>query len=151
MEIQGKVIAVLEAKSGISKSTGNAWMSQEYVIETHEQYPKKLCFRVFGEEKIRQFSIQAGEELTVFFDINSREYQGKWYTDVTAWRVDRFDPNNPAQQNPIPQASSIQPFGAPQQAPAAMGGQQPAAPQPAGPQQGPEPFNQQSADEELPF
>jgi len=151
MEIQGKVIAVLEAKSGIGKASGNAWMAQEYVLETHEQYPKKICFEVFGEEKIRQFNIQIGEELTVFFDIMANEWQGRYYNRIRAWRVDRYDPNNPAQQNPIPQASSIQPFGAPQQAPAAVGGQQPAGSQPAGSQQPSEPFNQQNADEELPF
>ncbi len=147
MEIQGKVIAVLEAKSGIGKASGNAWMAQEYVLETHEQYPKKICFEVFGEEKIRQFNIQIGEELTVFFDIMANEWQGRYYNRIRAWRVDRYDPNNPAQQNPIPQAGSIQPFDAPQQAPAtAMPPQQPAAPQQAS-----EPFNPQAADEELPF
>jgi len=151
MEIQGKVIAVMEPKSGVSNASGNPWMLQEYVIETHDQFPRKMLFEVFGEEKIRQFSIQVGEELTVFFDINAREWNGRYFNSIRAWRVDRYDPNNPAQQNPIPQAGSIQPFDAPQQAPAAVGGQQPAGSQPAGSQQPSEPFNQQDADEELPF
>ena len=60
---------------------------QEYVLETHEQYPKKLCFNVFGADKIAQFNIQAGDELTVSFDINAREYNGRWYNDIRAWRV----------------------------------------------------------------
>ena len=67
MELAGKVIAVLEPRGGVSK-TGNEWKVQEYVIETHDQYPKKMCFDVFGADKIAQFNIQAGEELNVFFD-----------------------------------------------------------------------------------
>lgn len=66
MELAGKVIAVLEPRGGVSK-TGNEWKVQEYVIETHDQYPKKMCFDVFGADKIAQFNIQAGEELNVVF------------------------------------------------------------------------------------
>lgn len=88
MEITGKIIAVLEARGGISK-TGNEWKMQEYVLETHEQYPRKICFNVFGTDKISQFNIQMGEEMTVSFDINAREYNGRWYNDIRAWKVER--------------------------------------------------------------
>jgi hypothetical protein len=88
MEITGKIIAVLPERGGVSK-TGNEWKMQEYVIETHEQYPKKICFNVFGADKIAQFNIQAGDEMTVSFDINAREYNGRWYNDIRAWRVER--------------------------------------------------------------
>ena len=88
MEITGKIIAVLPERGGVSK-TGNEWKMQEYVLETHEQFPKKLCFNVFGADKIAQFNIQAGDELTVSFDINAREYTGRWYNDIRAWRVER--------------------------------------------------------------
>ena len=88
MEITGKIIAVLPERGGISK-TGNEWKMQEYVLETHEQFPKKLCFNVFGADKISQFNIQAGDELTVSFDINAREYNGRWYNDIRAWKVER--------------------------------------------------------------
>ena len=86
MEITGKIIAVLPERGGVSK-TGNEWKMQEYVLETHEQYPRKMCFNVFGADKIAQFNIQAGDELTVSFDINAREYNGRWYTDIRAWRL----------------------------------------------------------------
>ena len=89
MEITGKIIAVLAAQGGVSQRTGNPWKSQDYVIETHDQYPKRCCFRVFGEEKINQFNIQLGEEMTVSFDIDSHEYQGRWFNDVRAWAVNR--------------------------------------------------------------
>ncbi|MBR5890648.1 MAG: DUF3127 domain-containing protein [Bacteroidaceae bacterium] len=88
MEITGKIIAVLPERGGVSK-TGNEWKMQEYVLETHEQYPRKMCFNVFGADKISQFNIQAGEEMTVSFDINAREYNGRWYNDIRAWRVER--------------------------------------------------------------
>lgn len=88
MEITGKIIAVLPAQGGTSK-TGNEWKKQEYVIETHDQYPKKVCFQIFGADKIEQANILAGEELKVFFDIESREYQGRWFTNINAWRVER--------------------------------------------------------------
>ena len=88
MEITGKIIAVLPERGGISK-TGNEGKRQEYVLETHEQYPKKICFNVFGADKIAQFNIQAGDEMTVSFDINAREYNGRWYNDIRAWRVER--------------------------------------------------------------
>lgn len=88
MELAGKVIAVLEPRGGVSK-TGNEWKVQEYVIETHEQYPRKMCFDVFGADKIAQFNIQAGEELNVFFDIDAREWNGRWFNSIRAWKVER--------------------------------------------------------------
>ena len=88
MELSGKVIAVLEPRGGVSK-TGNPWKVQEYVIETHDQYPRRMCFDVFGEDKITQFNIQVGEELTVHFDVDSREWQGRWFNSIRAWKVER--------------------------------------------------------------
>ena len=60
------------------------------MIETPGDYPKPVCFMVWGD-KIDQFQISEGQEITVHFDIESREYNGRWYTDVKAWRVDRSD------------------------------------------------------------
>ena len=110
MELSGKVIAVLEPRGGVSK-TGNAWKVQEYVIETHDQYPRKMCFDVFGEEKINQFNIQLGEELTVHFDIDARDWQGRWFNSIRAWKVDRNTmPEGAAPQDFVP---PFPPAGAP--------------------------------------
>ena len=87
-ELSGKIIAVLDQKSGISK-TGTSWSVQQYVIETHEQYPKKMCFDVFGEDKIKESNIQLMEELTVVFDIDAREYNGRWYNSFKVRSVKR--------------------------------------------------------------
>ncbi|MCD7899953.1 MAG: DUF3127 domain-containing protein [Bacteroides sp.] len=89
MDFSGKIIAVLPPKSGVSKATGNEWKAQEFVIENHDQYPKKMCFEVFGAEKIEQFAIQMGEELTVSFDIDARQWNDRWFNSIRAWKVER--------------------------------------------------------------
>jgi hypothetical protein len=90
MEIKGKIIAVLPAQSGVSARTGNPWMKQEYVMESQDnKFPRKICFQIFGEERIAQAAIQQGEELTVHIDIDSQEYQGRWFTRINAWKVER--------------------------------------------------------------
>lgn len=101
MEITGKIIAVLPERGGVAKS-GNEWKSQEYVIETQEQYPRKCCFNVFGADKISEMNIQAGEVVTVHINIDAREYNGRWYNDIRAWKVTR-EQQQPAQ--PVQQAA----------------------------------------------
>lgn len=96
MDITGKIIAVLPTKSGTS-ARGTQWSSQTAVIETHEQYPKRVAFDVLGD-KITEFNLQVGEEVTVSFDINAREYNGKWWNSVNAWNVTRVDSQQGAQQ-----------------------------------------------------
>ena len=97
MEITGKIIAALEPRSGVSQRSGNAWKVQEFVIETqnpHDQFPRKCCFEVFGEDRLQQFAIKVGEELTISFDIDAREWTGndgrsRWTNQLRAWRVVR--------------------------------------------------------------
>lgn len=88
MEIIGKAIAALPVKSGVSQRTGEKWQSREYVIETQEQYPKKICFEVFGTEKLQEFNIRNNDLIKVHFDITAREYNGKWYNSIRAWKVE---------------------------------------------------------------
>ena len=102
MEITGKIIAVLPANSGTSARTGNPWMSQTYVIETQGQYPKKLAFDVFGEERIKQFNIKQGEELTVRFDIDAHEYQGRYFNQIRAFNVEKSGQQTTQQPTPQP-------------------------------------------------
>lgn len=86
MELKGRIVHVLPEKSGTSAR--GVWRKQEYVIEIPGEYPKKVCFMVWGD-KIDQFQIQQGQELTVHFDLESREYNERWYTDVKGWKVER--------------------------------------------------------------
>ena len=90
----GVVIAVLPERSGTSQR--GEWKSQSFVIETQEQYPKHLCFEVFGADRIAQFNINGGETITVQFDIDARQYQDRWFNSIKAWNVIR-----PGQQAPV--------------------------------------------------
>ena len=134
MELQGKVIAVLPERSGVSAR--GEWKSQDYVIETHDQYPRKMVFGVFGADRISRFNIQVGQEVTVSFDIDAHEYQGRWFNNIRAFDVRQVDPATvgAAQAGIVPGAV----FGA---APAP----QPAAPQPTAPAPESDPVN------DLPF
>ena len=85
MELQGKVIAVLPERSGVSAR--GEWKSQTYVRETQEQYPKKMAFDVFGADRLAQFNIQSGEVINVSFDIDAHEYQGRYFNQIRAWNV----------------------------------------------------------------
>ena len=78
MEIQGKIIRDLGETSGTSRA-GNAWKKHEYVLETHDTYPKQICFNLFGD-RADQYVCSVGEEVTLSFDLSSREYNGRWYT-----------------------------------------------------------------------
>lgn len=89
MEATGKIIAILPANSGVSQRTGNPWCTQTFVLETIEQYPKKIPFEVFGEDRIRQFNLQMGETVTIHFDVDGREYNGRWYPSVKCFNVVR--------------------------------------------------------------
>ena len=111
MELTGKIIAVLPANSGVSSRTGNSWMSQEYVIEVPGQYPRKCVFRLFGEDRIKQFNIQQGEDLTVQFDIDAHEYNGRWFNEVRAYNVVRGQVQQPVAGAPVNQAAPFPPAG----------------------------------------
>ena len=108
LTLTGKIISVLPGRSGVSARTNNPWMVQPYVIETPGQYPRKCAFEVFGEDKIRQFNIQQGEELTVKIDIDAHEYQGRWFNSIRAYDVVRQQQatQQPAQQATVPAASA---------------------------------------------
>ena len=128
MDLTGKVIAIMQPRSGVSQRTGNQWMTQEYVIEVPGQYPKKMLFNIFGEDRIKQFNIQMGEDITVQFDIDAREYNGRWFNDIRAYNILRGAAVAPASGAPVaspfpPQqsvADATSPF-PPTQEPAAEG------------------------------
>ena len=94
MEITGKIIQVLPEQSGISKTSGKEWKLQAYVLETQEQYPKKVHFEVFGEDRVKANQCQLDDIVTISFDIESREFNGRWYTSIRAWRVVKGDVTN---------------------------------------------------------
>ena len=108
MEFTGKIIHIGQERGGVSKTTGNEWKVQEYVIEDHSQYPKKMCFEVFGTDRINQFNIQMGEELTVSFDIDARQWQDRWFNTIRAWKVERVGAQAAGPQ-PAPEGAPFPP------------------------------------------
>jgi len=87
MEISGKIIVVQPIQTGEGKN--GQWKKQDYVIEydPNSQYPRRMMFNLWGE-KIDQYQIQEGQQLRVSFDIDCREYQGRWYNDIRAWKIE---------------------------------------------------------------
>lgn len=84
MEIIGKITLALPEMSGTSKN-GNAWKKREYVLETQETYPRKVHFDFFGD-RADQFPLKVGDVIRLSFDIESREYNGRWYTSIRGWK-----------------------------------------------------------------
>ena len=119
MEITGRIIAVLPERSGVSQRSGAEWKAGSYVLETQEQYPKKICFDVFGADRIQQFNIQVGEMMTVSFDIDAHEYQGRWFNSIRAFRVDRNVQTGAPAEVAAPAAAPLPTTAAPAAAPVA--------------------------------
>jgi len=101
MEIVGKIIQKLPLQSGESKSSGKPWQVQSYVLETQEQYPRKVCFEIFGEQRIKDNPCEIDDLVTVSFDIESREFNGRWFTSIRAWKVAQGDTTQGAQAAPV--------------------------------------------------
>lgn len=116
MEIVGKIIQVLTPQEGVGKN-GNPWKVQGYVLETQEQYPRKVQFEVFGEDRIKNNPCDIDQLVTVSFDIESREFNGRWYTSIRAWRIQQGDTTQAAAPAEAP-AQQAAPAAAPAPAPA---------------------------------
>ena len=86
MELTAKLTQVLPLQRGTGK-TGNEWRKQDIIVETAGQYPKKVCISIWGD-KINEKILQTGNMLNISFDVESREFNGRWYTDVKAWKVE---------------------------------------------------------------
>ncbi len=84
MDINGKIIQLLGVQTGQGKN--GTWKKQEFILETGDTYPKKVCIAVWGD-KIDMSKFRIGDPIQVSFDVESREFNGRWYTDVKAWKV----------------------------------------------------------------
>lgn len=146
MEIRGKIIVKLPPQSGTSKA-GNPWSKQEYVLETMEAYPKRVHFDFFGD-RANQYPLEVGDLIDLSFDIDSHEYNGRWFTSIRGWKAEKIDPN------------ALAAAGGPNAA--AAGAPAPVGPAPAGPAPVADPaaapaptpvadFSQQGEGDDLPF
>ena len=114
MNISGKVVQVLPIQTGTSKA-GKQWQKQEFVLEQGGQYPRKVCISLFGDNVAK--IPQVGQDVMVSVDIDSREFNGRWYTEIKAWNIVQTgaQPAAPAPQQvaPAPAAAPAQPQPAP--------------------------------------
>ena len=87
LEIEGRLVRKLDVQSG--RSARGDWSKQEFIVEYQEgNFPSSVCFNVWGADKVRDLErYQAGDEIRVSFNPSSREYNGRWYTDLRAWRI----------------------------------------------------------------
>lgn len=115
MEVKGKIIQKFDLQSGTSKA-GNPWKKQNYLLETLESYPKKIYFDFFGD-RADQFPLEVGDMINLSFDIECREYQGRYYTDIRGWKAEKIDANAPT--TPTPPANDAPPAAPVPPAPAA--------------------------------
>ena len=109
---KGKVLQILPEQKGTSPR--GDWKKQDFVIEAFDdsQYPKKICFTLFNDKNATFERVKTNMEVEVSFSIESREYQGKWYSNVNAFRVDVVSPGNSGDQTPPPYtATDIPPMG----------------------------------------
>jgi hypothetical protein len=98
MELTGKITRLLTLQSGEGKN--GIWKKQEYLLEYGDQYPKTVCFNLWGDN-IDQYKLSEGETVTVFFDVESREFNGRFYTDVKAWRIDKNTTQDDSQSGSV--------------------------------------------------
>ncbi len=87
LSITGKVVQILPLQQGTSQRTGNQWQLKTFIIETQEQYPKKIAIEMFGEDKIKANPCEVDDIVTANIDVESREFNGRWYTSIRAWKV----------------------------------------------------------------
>ena len=113
LNISGIVLNILPLQSGTSKA-GNQWQKQDFILETGGQYPRKVCICLFGDN-VTKFPLQVGQSVTASVDIESREFNGRWYTDVRAWNVVY---NGQQQGAPAPAPTAAAPTAQPAPTPA---------------------------------
>lgn len=127
METTGIVIKVLDTQRGLSAGTGRPWAIRGFVIETHDQYPRKQYIELFGEERINTLTPNVGDDVTVSIDIESRESNGRWYTSARAWKVAKAQAAQQLAAQPMPSATAPASAPAPTPAPTPAPAPQPMA------------------------
>ena len=98
LELEGRIARKLPVQQGTSAR--GAWAKQEFIFEYQEgNFPSQICMNVWGEDKVRDLDkYQVGDKVRISFNLSSREYNGRWYTDVRAWRIEPAGAAQPAPQ-----------------------------------------------------
>lgn len=93
MEVKGKIIQYIGEQSGVAKASGKPWKKKEYVLETLPEdgsFPRKIAFTMFGD-RADQYPLNVGDSIKLSFDIDSHEYQGRWFTSINGWRCEALE------------------------------------------------------------
>ncbi len=99
--LKGKLSRILEPETGTSRA-GNQWKKQEFLIETTDQFPKKVCFTLFNDKVSVLAGLKPGDEIEVSFDVESREFNNKFYHNLNAWKIEKAGPQKAAGDYPPP-------------------------------------------------
>jgi len=98
LEISGKIFSILPEQSGNGQN--GPWVKQSFVIETaSDRFPKKICFQAWNDKGELVTRLKPGDEVKVAFDLESREFNGKWYTDARVWKMELLNQSTPASAN----------------------------------------------------
>ena len=113
LEVKGVIEKILEVQKGAKKDGSGDWEKQQFIVRTQEQYNNLYCFEIFGDQKVDNFAKynKVGQEVTVEFNVNCNEYQGKYYTTLSAWKIMATPLQNSA--NTATTTTNPQEFGAP--------------------------------------
>lgn len=104
LQIKAKIIQIMPNQSGTS-AKGNSWSKQEFIVETFDEYPKKVCFNLWGDKVDRSF-LKEGNIQNFSFNVESREFNGRWYTELRVWRVESADAAPRQERNDRPSHES---------------------------------------------
>jgi len=104
MQVKGTLQQILKLESGVSKA-GKEWKKQDFVLVTNEQFPKTVCFTLFGDKISLIEGINQGSEIEVYFSVESRDFNGKWYHNINAWKIERADATVSSAKNFPPEYS----------------------------------------------
>ncbi len=109
LQVQGKLVQKLPTESGEGRN--GRWEKKQFVVETDDQYPKKICMVLWGDKVSMLEKVTEGDMLTVSINIESREFNSKWYTDVKAWRIEKGadEGSSPSQSAPAASAMPTEP------------------------------------------
>jgi hypothetical protein len=105
LELTGKVVHILPEQSGTGRN--GQWVKQDFIIETQEQYPRKVCFAAWGDKAELVKNLNPGMSISVSFNAESREYNGKWYTDLKVWKIEQQEQHDLSQGSPQPAPSDV--------------------------------------------
>ena len=120
MEIVGKVIQVLPLQQGTSTRSGNPWTLKTFILETQDgNYPRRVAIEVFGDQRIADNPAEVDQVVTVSFDLESREFNGRWYTSVRAWKILQGVQTQAAPVQPVTPAAPAAPAAPVSEAPEA--------------------------------